>query len=102
MSDEDRERVRESDRTTIITTGGGGRGGGSIVAVVLVIILLIVLLFVVFGGGLREAADEMPGDLDVNVNVDAPELRLPDIEVRQAEEPPAPEQPPANQDGNRS
>ena len=105
MGDQDRERVRDLDRTTIVTTDGRGRGGGTIVAVVLVIVLVIVLLFLFFGDRLRDTADEVavPGDLDVNVNVDAPEIRVPDIEIRQVEEPPpATQQPPANQDGNAS
>ena len=102
--EEDRERVKESDRTTIVTTDGGGRGGGTTVAVVLVIVLLIILLFVVFGDRLRDTADEVavPEDLDVNVNVAAPVIRLPDVEIRQADEPPPAQAPPANQDGNSS
>ena len=102
--DEDRERARESDHTTIVTTDRGGRGGGT-VAVVLLVIVLLVVLFVFFGDRLRDTADEVavPEDLDVNVNVDAPEIRVPDIEIRQVEPPPpAAEQPPANQGGNAS
>ena len=99
--DDDRERVRGSDRTTIVTTDGGGRGGGTLVAVVLVIVLLVVL-FVLFGDRLRGTAEdvEVPEEIDVNVNVEAPELRLPEVEVRQA--PPPTQEPPANQDANSS
>ena len=102
MDDDDRERVRDSDRTTIVTSDRGGRGAGTLVAVLLVIVLLVVL-FLLFGDRLRGTAEdvEVPQEIDVNVNVEAPELRLPDVEIRQA--PPAGEEPPpANQDANSS
>lgn len=99
MSEEDRERVREPDRTTIVTTDGGGRGGGTLLAVVLVIVLLVIL-FLVFGDRLGDSADELeiPEQIDVDVDVDAPQPRAPEIEIRQ--EPPATQPPPANQVGN--
>ena len=101
MDENDRERVRESDRTTIVTTDGGGRGGGTLLAVLLVIVVLVVL-FLLFGDRLRGSAEdvEVPDEIDVNVNVETPELRLPEAEVRQA--PPATQEPAANQGANSS
>ena len=73
------ERVRETDRTTIVHSDGGRRGGGAgIITAVLVALLLIVLLFFLFRGGFDAAEDE----IGVNVDVEAPELKVPEtIEV---------------------
>ena len=73
--DRDRETVRDTERTTTVvhTDGDRGRGGGLIIAVVLIVALLA-LLFFLFGGGLNRAGDEV----GVNVDVDAPELKVPD------------------------
>lgn len=81
MVEDDRERVRETDReidrTTIIQSDGD-RGGGSGAIVALVALLVIgVLLFLLFGRGLVGGADEG----DVNVNVAAPEISVPDVEL---------------------
>ena len=82
MSDPDRERIvveetppRVERETTVINTGGGG-GGGTIIAVLLVLIVAV-LLFLYFGGYLGGASDE----IDLNVNVDAPKVEAPDIDI---------------------
>ena len=98
MTDPDRERIVEETpprverETTVVTTNGGG-GGGTVVAI-LVILVVAVLLFLYFGGYLNRAADEV----GVNVNVEAPEVQLPDVDINV----PPPEQPaqPANKTGN--
>ena len=71
MSDNDRDRDRETvDRTTIVETGGD-RGGGGVLAVVLLIIVVLLLLFLFrdqlgFGGDTTEI--QVPDQIDVNVN----------------------------------
>jgi hypothetical protein len=71
----DRERIRETDRTTTVVTGDGGRRGGSGWVIALVLLVgLLALLFFVFGDRLGGAADEV----GVNVNVDAPNVEVPD------------------------
>ena len=75
--DRDREPVRETERTTIVQTGGRGGGGGVIVAII-AILALLVLLYLFFGGGLNRAADEV----GVNVNVAAPKIDLPDVNIK--------------------
>ena len=80
---DDPERPVEVEReTTVINTGGSGGGGGTIVALV-ALVVIVVGAFLFFGGYLQNAAD----DLDVNVNVEAPKVELPDINI---ETPPAP------------
>lgn len=72
------ERVRETERTTIVHSDGGRRGGGAgILTAVLIALLLIVLLFFLFRGGFDGPEDEV----GVNVDVDAPELSVPEIQV---------------------
>jgi hypothetical protein len=76
--DRDREPPRDTERTTIITSDGDrGRGSGVLIAVV-VILAVLILLFVLFGGSLNRAADEV----GVNVNVDTPQVEMPDIDVK--------------------
>ncbi|MGQ0660694.1 hypothetical protein [Sphingosinicella sp.] len=88
MSDpRDDEPVRHE--TTIIQTGERRGGGGTIVALV-VLLVLGLFAFLFFGGYLRRAADRT----DVNVNVAAPNIELPDVQIT----PPATE--PANKSGN--
>ena len=65
---------RVERETTVISTGGGG--GGAIAAIVIVL-LAALLLFLYFGGYLGRAADE----IDVNVNVEAPKVEVPDVDV---------------------
>ena len=75
MSDpRDEEPTRHE--TTIIQTGERRGGGGTIVALV-VLLMLGVLAFLFFGGYLRRAADKA----DVNVNVTAPNIELPDVQI---------------------
>ena len=82
MTDPDRERLPEETpprverETTIVTSGGGGSGGGTIVAI-LVILVVAVLLFLYFGGYLNRNSD----GVDLNVNIDAPKVELPDIDI---------------------
>ena len=95
MTDPDRDRIvveetpRVERETTVVSTGGGG-GSGAIVAILLILIVAV-LLFLYFGGYLNRAADEV----GVNVNVDAPKVEAPDIDINV---PPPSEQPsqPAN------
>jgi hypothetical protein len=81
MTDPDRERIvveeapRVERETTVVTSNGGG-GGGAVVAI-LVILVVAVLLFLYFGGYLNRAADEV----GVNVNVEAPKVEAPDIDI---------------------
>jgi hypothetical protein len=81
MDEDDRPVERE---TTVIHTDGGGGGGGAIAAI-LVILVIGVLAFLFFGGYLQQAADKT----DINVNVAAPKIDLPDIKI---ETPPAAQQ----------
>lgn len=82
MTDPDRDRIvveetppRVERETTVVTSNGGG-GGGAVVAI-LVILVVAVLLFLYFGGFLNRAADEV----GVNVNVEAPKVEAPDIDI---------------------
>ena len=88
MSD-NREPETPPHETTIIQTGERSGGGGVIVGlVVLLIIGLFAFLF--FSGYLGRAVDKG----DINVNVAAPKIELPDVQVT----PPASE--PSNKSGN--
>ncbi|MBA2771260.1 MAG: hypothetical protein H0U34_04475 [Sphingomonas sp.] len=77
MEDRDRESLRETERTTIIQTDGDRGGGSGVIIAIVVLLVLGVLLFLLFGGGLGGGGDEG----DVNVNIEAPEVTLPDIDV---------------------
>ncbi|MEA3003720.1 MAG: hypothetical protein QOH81_2508 [Sphingomonadales bacterium] len=77
MSDYDRdpERMRHTDRTTIIhETRDRGGGSGVLIAIILLLVLLAGLFFL-FRGSFTQGAR------DGNVNVAAPNLKLPDINV---------------------
>ena len=74
---DDTDRVRETERTTVIDNGGRRGGGGGVLAAVLILVVLAVVLFLIFGRGLGETADEV----GVNVDVEAPEMSLPEIDV---------------------
>jgi len=88
MSDRrDDEPVRHE--TTIIQTGERRGGGGAIVALV-VLLILGLLAFLFFGGYMQRAADKA----DININVSAPDVELPDIQIA----PPASQ--PTNKTGN--
>lgn len=75
--DNGRERLRDTERTTIIQSDRDRGGSGGVVLAVVAVIVLAVLLFMLFGGGLGRGGDEG----DVNVNIDAPEVTVPDIEI---------------------
>jgi predicted metalloprotease len=78
---------REVERETVVVQGGrDGGGGGGAIAAILVILVIAVLAFLFFGGYLQRAADKT----DINVNVSAPKIELPDIKI---ETPPAQQQP---------
>jgi hypothetical protein len=72
--DRDRETVRDTESTTTVVQTDGGRSGGSglIVAIVLILALLALLFFLF--GGFNRAGDEV----GINVDVEAPELKVPD------------------------
>jgi hypothetical protein len=95
MDEEDRPVTRE---TTVINTGGDRGGGGGTIVALLVLAVIAIGAFLFFGGYLQSAAD----DLDVNVNVAAPKVELPDIKIETppaaapARQEPAPEPAPAN------
>lgn len=77
--DRDREPVRETERTTTtVVQTDGGRGGGGVLLAVVVIIALLAVLYFVFSGSFNRAAD----DVGVNVNVEAPKVAVPDINLK--------------------
>jgi predicted metalloprotease len=80
MTDPDRERetVRDVERTTTVVSTGGDRGGGGALLAVLVIVVLLAVLYFVFSGSFNRAAD----DVGVNVNVEAPKVSVPDINLK--------------------
>lgn len=84
MEEDPRPVERE---TTIIQTGERGSGGA--IAAIIALVVLGVLAFLFFGGYLQKAADEV----NVDVNVAAPEIDLPDVTI---ETPPAAPAEPAN------
>jgi hypothetical protein len=80
-SDDEPHVVHET--TVIDTGGGGGSGGGGLVALVVLLIIVAVGAFLYFGGYLGKVADKA----DVNVNVAAPDIDLPDVNVTLPGEP---------------
>jgi hypothetical protein len=76
--DRDPEPVRETERTTVVQTGGDRGGGGGVIVAIVAILALLVLLYLFFGGGLNRAGDKV----GVNVNVAAPKVELPDVNVK--------------------
>jgi len=76
---------REVERETVVVSSGRDGGGGGAIAAILVILVIAVLAFLYFGGYLQRAADQT----DINVNVAAPKIELPDIKI---ETPPAAQQ----------
>ena len=87
MDEDDRPVERE---TTVIHTDGGGGA----IAAILVVLVIAVLAFLFFGGYLQQAADKT----DINVNVAAPKIDLPDIKI---ETPPAAQQQQQPADANK-
>ena len=86
MAENDREAEREST-TTVIRTDGGSSGVGLLLGIVLAL-LLFGLLFVFLYGGLDFGA--APEQIDVDVNVDVPELEVPEFEAPEDSPPAAP------------
>lgn len=87
---DEQERPVEVEReTTIIQTGNGGGGGGGLLAIVLLLVAAVAA-FLYFGGYLQRAAD----GVDINVNVGAPKVELPDIKMETPRS--EPEKAPAN------
>jgi hypothetical protein len=86
------EQQRPVERETTIIHTGERSGGGGAVAAVVALVVLAVLAFLFFGGYFEKAAD----DLDVNVNVGAPNVELPDVSI----ETPPPAQPAEPANGN--
>ena len=86
MSD---HRDPDTRETTVIQTGERGGGGGVIVGLIAVLVIGA-LAFFFLGGYFDRAVDKG----DINVNVAAPNLELPDVQVT----PPASE--PSNKTGN--
>ncbi|HYW17623.1 MAG TPA: hypothetical protein VE891_15900 [Allosphingosinicella sp.] len=73
-----RETVRDTERTTIIQTGGDrDRGGGGVILAVVLLLALLALLYFLFSGSFNRAADSV----GVNVNVEAPKVDMPNIEM---------------------
>lgn len=62
--------------TTVITTGE--RSGGDVLAAIVLVALAVVVLFFVAGERFTGAAER---DLNVDVTVESPEIRLPDVEI---------------------
>ena len=80
MSDDGRDPapVRETERVTIIRDGGDRSGGSGVLIGVLVVLVALVLAFLFFCGSFNRAAHEA----GVNVNVNTPSLKAPDINVK--------------------
>lgn len=74
---DERERPVEVERETTVINTGGDRGGGGMIAAMVVLLLIAVLAFLFFGGYFQSAADEV----GVNVNVEAPDVKMPDINI---------------------
>jgi len=88
---DEQERPVEVEReTTVIQTGGGG--GGGLVAIVIVLLAAAVIAFLFLGGYFERAADEV----GVNVNVEAPDVKMPDINIDTGKGESQPAEAPAN------
>ena len=69
---------RNGPNTTVVHTDGDrGRGRGLLLGIVLLLLVGLLLYFLLGRGDLNEAADEV----GVNVNVEAPDLKMPDVDV---------------------
>jgi hypothetical protein len=69
----EREPVVER-HTTVVTSGGGGGGGTALAAALLLIVGLVLLWFLFLRGG-----EEAGTNIDIGVDVKAPDVDLPDI-----------------------
>jgi hypothetical protein len=75
------ERIVESEpvverHTTVVSTGGDRGGGGTLLAVLLLVVAVVVL-FLIFGRGMLSSAGD---ELNVNVDVKAPDVNLPKVD----------------------
>ena len=84
------EDDRPVERETVVVSSDRGGGGGGAIAAILVILVIAVLAFLYFGGYLQRAADET----EINVNVAAPKIELPDVRIET--QPAQPQQQPAD------
>lgn len=80
---QDRDRDRDTERTTIVHTAGDGGSSSGILIALVVLVLLAVLGFLLFGGSLGRGADEG----DVNVNIEAPDVTLPEVQIPEVQVP---------------
>ncbi|HET9427898.1 MAG TPA: hypothetical protein VFO69_06020 [Allosphingosinicella sp.] len=80
---DDRERVeieperRVEHETTVINTGERSGGSGGLIAAIVLLLVVAILAFLFFSGSFDQAADEV----GVNVNVEAPDITIPEVEV---------------------
>ena len=74
------EQPRVERETTIIQTGER-RGSGGVIAAVLGLVVVAALAFFFLSGSFEKAADEV----GVNVNVEAPDVDMPDINLPASE-----------------
>jgi hypothetical protein len=84
---DERDKPTHVERETVVVSSDRGGGGGGAIAVIVIVLALAVLAFLFFGGYFNRAADE----IGVNVNVEAPNVKMPDINIDTA-----PSQAPAN------
>ncbi len=103
MRDRDRNEVRDTERTTIVHTDSGRGGSGGFLLAIVVLIALAALLFFLFGG----SRDRPTEGVDIDVNIEAPELTVPDVQVPNVDVPDVsvnlPDPEPRNEsEGNRS
>lgn len=81
---------RDPDRreTTVIQTGERSGGGGGVIVGLIAVLVIGALAFFFLGGYFDRAVEKG----DVNVNVAAPNIELPDVQVT----------PPASEPSNRN
>ena len=89
MSD-NRESEDSARRETTIIQTGERRGGGGVIVGLVALLIIGVVAFFFLGGYFDRAVDKG----DINVNVAAPNVELPDVQIT----PPASE--PSNKSGN--
>ncbi len=86
MQEREPDNVRETERnTTIIHTDSDRSGGGGMLVALVILVLLAALLFYLFSGGFGRTADEG----DINVNIEAPDLTVPEVQLPAVDAPPS-------------